>query len=50
MNFNKVVCRRESFCHVVSNNLGNGPWTALTAYPNFSSETLDYNQDCKEVF
>ena len=39
---------KESFHHVVLNNLRNSPWTALITCANFSLEV--YNQNHKEVF
>ena len=38
------------FCHVVLNNLRNGPWRALPACANFSLETQVYNQNYKDGF
>ena len=34
----KQFAEKEYFRHSVLNNLRNGPWTALTAYGNFSPE------------
>ena len=39
MNFNKAVWRRESFRHVVLDNLKSGPWIVLIAGTSFSLET-----------
>ena len=41
---------KESFHHVVLNNLRGNPWTALITCANFSLETSVYNQNDKEVF
>ena len=46
----KQFAEKESFRHVVLNNLRNGPWTALIVCATFSLETQVYNQDYTEVF
>ena len=41
---------KESFHHIVLNNLRNSPWTALITCANFSVETEACNQNDQEVF